>query len=358
MIYTITCQRAKNYGAVLQTYALAKFIDSLGYPVQVIDYKPNYLNVSQTNSGFLFNLARTIIQFPDRCRGEYVFKKFLNDYVPLTKRTFSTCEDIKENLPYGSLYIAGSDQIWNMNCANGNDDSYFLSFAPEKAKKASYAASLAMEQLSNEQKKRLVDMTTDFNAVSIREKSGKELFENATNRFADLVLDPVFLLDKESWKSIINEHEEKDKYLLVYAFYRHKEVFEYARKLANKMKCRVYFVNTAYLDCLMKYDKYFWCVSPNEFLTLFNNAESVVTNSFHGIAFSLIFHKDLHVFLPKRTGNSRINDFLQVLGLDSRIVKSDELIDSKIDYKKIDSLLNEKIDHSKSFLLKLLDDEQ
>ena len=354
MIYTITCQRARNYGAVLQPYALAEFLKKNNNVVKVIDYKPKYLNQSLTSKNFVFNLVRSIIQFPDRYKGNRVFGTFLDRYVPLTTESYSSCSDMEQRLPPAKIYIAGSDQIWNMNCPNGYDDSYFLKFADGHGRKVAYAASFAMEELSDLQKERVESLTKDFYAVSIRENSGTELFKKATNRKAITVADPVFLLSASEWSKLASEKYSKDKYVLVYAFYRQKEVFQYAKRLAEKEKCKVYFVNTAYLDCIMPCNKYLWCVSPNDFIALIKNAESVVTNSFHGLSFSLIFHKDVHVFYPPRKGNSRLEDILKLTGLINRVVRDNKIIKENIDYRQVDRNLQLFMENSKKFLIETL----
>ena len=101
----------------------------------------------------------------------------------------------------------------------------------------------------------------------------------------------------------------------------------------------------------MKKDKYYWCASPNRFIELIHNAESVVTNSFHGLSFSLIFHKDVHVFYPNREGNSRIRDLLEMTDLSSRVVvDKNKVISDTIDYTSVDEALNQQIEFSKNFL--------
>lgn len=356
-VYTITCQHAKNYGAVLQTYALAKYLDSCGHNVEVIDYVPNYLNQSLTSKKWAFNFIRSVIQFPDRFKGEKVFGKFLSEFIPLTSRTYYSYTELQEELPPADAYVVGSDQIWNMNCPNGNDDSYFLKFAPSGSCKISYAASLAMDKLSLQQESRLIELTKDFTALSIRENSGTELINSLGNQKAVTVVDPVFLLDAKEWMSIMDSTSQNEKYILVYAFYRQKEVFEYAMRMAREKKCKVYFINTPYLDFIMKKDKYFWCATPNRFIKLIHDAESVVTNSFHGLSFSLIFHKDVHVFYPNRKGNSRIKDLLELTNLSDRVVRDNKtVIREDIDYISVDKALNRQIDFSKSFLRKSLED--
>lgn len=357
MIYTITCQRARNYGAVLQTWALARFLENMNQTVKVIDYIPEYLNQSVTSSSRIFNLIRSVIQFPDRHKGTRVFNRFLEQYIPLTPASYSSCAQMEQNLPPAEIYVAGSDQIWNMNCPNGNDDSYFLKFADHRGKKIAYAASFAMQALTPEQQTRVSDLTADFSAVSIREESGTALFKQATGKNACTVCDPVFLLTADEWKERMDIHpSDGEDYILVYAFYRQREVFDYARKLARKNNCKVYFINTAYLDFIMPCDKYFWCASPNTFLELLSHAKSVVTNSFHGVSFSLIFHKDVHVFYPPRKGNSRLKDILALAGMEDRAVQDGNLIETTIDYSQVDSRLDPYIQQSKEYLIHAVND--
>lgn len=344
-IATITCHRAYNYGAVLQAYALQTFLNSKGHEVRVIDYKPAYLRKS---SNRLKQVFKTILQLHDRIKSKKVFEDFLNNNISMTDKTYVTYEELETTLEKYDMYIAGSDQVWNMDMRNGKDDSYFLRFASNGAKKISYAASIAMNSLSEQQQKRFQLMLADYEAVSVRESSAEKLLKDIGIN-CRRVCDPVFLLDKEKWLSLIEPKKHKKKYILVYSFYKQKEIYAHAQKLAKKMDCEVYSVGTKFSDKFENVDKYFWNIAPFDFLELINNAEAVVTNSFHGMSLSMIFNKPLHVFETVTSRNSRLIDMLEYVGAYEPNQKHLTIAQIE-DYQEINIKIEELIKYSKSFL--------
>src|SRR5690554_3017239 len=119
-VLTITCHRTQNYGAILQTYALAKYLSSQGFEVEVIDYCPS----SKSKKNILKRIGSYFIRKPDYFKGKKTFGSFLNKYIKLTDKKYYSYEQLKECPPIADAYIVGSDQVWNCNMQNGNDDSY------------------------------------------------------------------------------------------------------------------------------------------------------------------------------------------------------------------------------------------
>lgn len=333
----ITCQYAYNYGAVLQAYGLSQYLKNCGNEVNIINYQPEYARKVKSKK-IINKIIRPMIRKIDYIKGKKVFGKFLDENVILTRK-YSNIKELKDNVPEADAYICGSDQIWNCDLPNGNDDSFFLTFVPENKIKMSYAASIAMNQLNDEQKGRFKDLLKSFDYISVREKTAKNILDAIDVRDVKKVLDPVFLLEKQQWIDMANKvSKENEKYILLYCFNRQENVYEYAKKMANKKGYKIYSINTYIEDYLKKVDKYFYNVSPEKFLNLILNAEEVVTNSFHGLAFSTIFNKNVHVFQKNGGANSRMLDFLKEIGLDNRMTNG-ELISSNIDYQ----IVNEKI---------------
>ena len=353
-INIITCHRAYNYGAVLQAYALEHYLESQGNEVKIIDYYPEELHKSEKQKG-LKKLGRNFIRFFDFRKSEKVFGNFLKNNLKLTQRYYSL-DQLKKDPPKGDLYIVGSDQVWNCNTRNGNDDSYFLTFVPKNKIKASYAASIAMDELTNEQKKRFSDKLKDFYAISVREKTAVKLLNECKINIAEKVLDPVFLLDKNNWDELANKSKlnlKDEKYIFVYGFKRQKNIYQYARKLAKEKGCKVFSVNTNIEDYLLDVDKYFYNVSPEDFLNLLRNAEAVVTNSFHGLSFSIIYRKNVHQFMKSGKENSRMIDLLNELNMSERLVENGEIIEEDFNYNETAKIIEEERKGSINFLDKL-----
>lgn len=303
----ITCHRTYNYGAVLQAYALQHFLMDRGHDVEILDYYPSYVKVHDNS---LKSIPKRLIKLPDKIKCQRTFGRFLNEKLILTSKSYETNNDLKRaHLEY-DVFITGSDQVWNMNMQNGMDDSYFLSFAPVNAKRISYAASMAMDSLTETQQNRFKTMLASFSAIAVREQSGVDLLKSI-DIASEAVCDPVYLLDSNAWQKIERTPKAKDKYILVYAFYQQKEIFEKAQKIAKEKGYKVYSVGASYLNAFMNIDKYFWAISPEEFVGLIHNAQMVLTNSFHGLSFSLLFQVPVLAYRTKMMGNSRIIDMLK-----------------------------------------------
>lgn len=352
---TITCHSAFNYGAVLQTYALYKYLTNCGLNGKVIDYQAKYFNKPETTN-MLKKIVRPIIRCPDFKKGKKVFGEFLNKNVSLTERV-ENINELSEKLEKSKIYITGSDQVWNCSKGGvGNDDAFFLDFVKDKnSKKVSYAASIALNELPDIQQERFKKLLSDFNYISVREKTGVNILKDIGFDKVYQVLDPVYLLSKSEWKKMINRSKlvsklKNEKYILIYGFLQQKNVFDYAKRLATQKGYKLYNVNTIIEDFFMNTDKYFWNVSPEDFLALIYYAQDVVTNSFHGLSFSLIFNKDFHLFGKKGNSSSRMFDMVDSVGLNERIIQDGKIIDKKINYNEVNNLLNIKINESKKYL--------
>lgn len=328
-IKIITCHYAYNYGAVLQTYALCKFLAVQGNDAKVINYRPWYYKGSTKTKNKLKLALRKVIRIPDNYKSEKVFYGFLKEYVPMTVE-YKTYEEIEKSESEADLFIAGSDQIWNFNLPNGKDDVFYLDFV-QKGIKASYAASLGMDSLKDEQLNFLKKKLAQFDYVSLREKSAKEILETADLQGIQVVSDPVYLLEQNEWRSLSKRPHSlpNGKYILIYAFNRQKKIFEFGKELARKYGYKVLSVNTFWEDVLNKTDHYYWNCKPEEFIYLISHAECVVTNSFHGLSFSMIFNRPVILFEKDDKGNSRMNDLIDVLGaheVKDRMVKEQVII--------------------------------
>ena len=360
---TITCHNAYNYGAVLQTYGLYKYLTSTGLSGKVIDYRPSYKHKTDSKN-LIKKFFRPILRFIDFHKSEDIFNRFLYGNINFTTKV-SNSEEIIMNIEIPRVYITGSDQVWNCNTKIGNDNNYFLSFADgEKVKKTSYAASIAMDGLNVEQSLRFKKLLSDFSNISVRENTAIELLKKIGISNVEQVLDPVFLLHEEEWMKLINQSKLKDilkkeKYVLLYGFLRKKNVYKYAKELARRKKIKLFNVNTVLEDFFCGTDKYFWNIAPEDFLALIYYSQDIVTNSFHGLSFSLIFKKNFHLFGKTEDSNSRMFDLVHLIGLDDRIIRDgSKILDDNIDYKKVEKTLEKNISLSKEYLFNIFKNEE
>ena len=249
-------------------------------------------------------------------------------------------------MPQADIFFAGSDQIWNSFFNNGKDPAFYLDFAPLGTVKASYAASFATENIVTELKPQIKEWLSNMDYISVRESSGLNILNDLGIQEAVQVLDPVFLLPKEKWESIIEYTAENDSYILLYDFDKNEQLGLAARELAHKNGWKVY----SYLDnpyC----DRCFKNAGPRAFLGLIKNAEMVISNSFHATAFSLIFEKNFWVINRKEAINTRMRDLVESIDLGNRLVSNVFDINfESVDFSMIKELLKKKIDESKAYI--------
>lgn len=353
-IATITFHRAINFGAVLQTYALQHFITECGADCEVLDYRCKYLEnhykpFSIEKIKNIKWLIKCIIKNQYICDNRKNFKKFSDTYIKCSPTPLNR-EDLTDINSKYDAFICGSDQIWSPVCA-GFDKSYFLDFVSDPTKKYSYAASIGAEKIPSELVNEYKKLLSNFEKISVREQKAADLIYQLTNNSAAVVVDPTLLLDRSAWEKIAEPVKINDKYVLLYLLAKVPETIDFARQLAKQHGIKVVFINTWLFD--EKGMENLKKITPGQWLYLFLHAEYIVTNSFHGLAFSLNFHKNIYAdLLPAQAkSNSRIEHLISLAGIKSRLLCSKEfLADSKIDYERVDRILKSEIDMSKKYL--------
>lgn len=364
-IKTITCHDVYNVGASLQAYALSQYLNQQGHDVEIIDYKPDYLSKRYNflavdnprfEKPFLLKAAYLLLKFPKRLReypGKKNFDTFRKNYLKLTKR-YCTLEELKANPPTADLYLAGSDQIWNTLFQNGRDGAFYLDFAPAGAKRASYAASFATEEIAPEWEGQVKAWLSNLDKISVRERSSLTLLEKMGLQ-GRAVLDPVFLLSAEQWKKMLGESRSRErKKIFIYDFDGNELMESICRSMKEKKGYKIIsFFHVDYADDNMRYP------GPLEFLQTIYHADVIISNSFHATVFSLIFHKEFYVIRRNENINVRMMDLLKLVGLDDRMIASEAGLEAAkpIDWNKVDKLLAEERGKSVNYLMELTNEE-
>ena len=265
-------------------------------------------------------------------------------------KTKYTDKTIKDSSRYDS-YIVGSDQSWNLDITN-DTLSFLLHFAPNGKKKSSYATSIGLESLSERQKEIFKKHLPGFDNISVREKKGAELIESFTEKEINICLDPTLLLDKKEWSALSKAPKYK-KYVLIYAMADSDTLVKKAKELARKNGLKVIAVG---LKKDVKGVKNIRTASPQEWLGLIRDASIVVTNSFHGTAFSLNFNKDFYLeYLPQGWSvNSRLENISQMFGIKHRIIGEKTFQEGEIDYDNVNAVLEKEREKSLGYLRSIL----
>ena len=362
-IYTITCHHAINHGAMLQAYALQKYLESIGHEAQIIDYRPDYLQgvklwsgntkYNRLGLGWLYAL----VKFPSRLdikKRERAFDNFFNQYLITTTIHYKNIEQLRNEYPHGDCYIAGSDQIWNTTFCNGTDPAFYLDFGNSETKRVSYAASFATDSIVNGKELFVKENLKRFDKISVRESSAIQIIEKLGYSGVQVV-DPVFLLSSKHWDILIADYHNldtyiKENYVLVYDFINDESIRTVTINCAKNMSAKIYSIGPVRLPYA---DKNFKYEGPISFVQLIKHAKCVVSNSFHGTAFSIIYHRPFWVVNRRDGLNNRMRDLLSKYGILKRIITADSnetLLKSSIDYIKLHQMLKKDIIISQTFL--------
>ena len=343
----MTFHWATNHGALLQAYALQKFLSKKlpDSEVLIIDYYPQKY-VPSFKKCFHSRHVSAIVGNLKNFKKEKKLAPFRNKLIK-TQRYFSA-KQLLDYPPDVDLLIAGSDQIWNefftMNGEGGKTAAYYLNFKSE-AKRISYAASFGLIELKKDMANFIKPYLEKFNAISVRENSGKDILEKI-GIDSSLVCDPTFLLSEEDYQSFCNENFNNRKFVAKCILRANsKEIHNIIYKLMKEKykKAKVLDISTE---------------TMGNWLSGIMNAEFVITNSYHCMVFSLIFHTPFAVILEKNVlsgMNDRFYTLLKLIGLENRIITDQvnisEIINSEIDWKSVDKTLVDFSKNSEKFLL-------
>lgn len=339
-----------NYGGIIQNFALQQVLLKLGHEPLTFEHDTCY-----SRARWLLRTVKQMLQtcslkglpvypvYKGRIGNENFIKFVLKNIRSVTVKDFTP--DLTQK--YGlDAYVVGSDQVWrpafNLGARLGN---MFLDFADEKVKKLSYAASFGCKEweYTEEQELMCAKLAKRFDAISVREASGVNLCKEHFEVDATLVLDPTLLLDKEDYCKICNDVPEKQKHIFVYSLVVSEGVLAVAKKVAEVMELPIVVKQAG--SKVKKED------TIENWLTEFRDADYVVTDSFHGMVFSIIFNKPFAIVMNPSGGNDRYISLLSQLGLMERIVKDGTLpSDSVIDWQDVNLQLANLRETSLDFL--------
>lgn len=367
-IKILTTYDVYNYGASLQAFALQTYLMDLGNNVEIINYQPEYLTrkydyrwvnpesrMSHNNiTRFIYRILK-YVQRQTTLGRKRKFDDFNHKILKETKHIYYTYKDLCQSTPEADLYIVGSDQIWNVFYETGRDKAFYLDFV-NKGIKASYAASFSFLDIDNENLERIRKSLSTFKAVSVREYQGLDIL-NKIGIKGTWVLDPVFLLTIDKWKTLMSDFKKTEPYLLVYDFEGNSLLEKFAKNYAKKKELKIYSITDTYPRLYA--DKNFNNAGPKEFLSLIYGCDAFVSNSFHGTAFSIMFHKPVFVFNRNRHKvNSRMQSLMKLFGLERCIIYDEvdcnRAINASFNFSEIDRIKESNLLISKLFLQDLI----
>ena len=344
----ITLHRVYNYGSALQAYATQRIFEKHGFEVEVIDYITPQRTLKRKIFGnkiqgffgiihFLFKPFSIVLK-------EKTFGNFVKNKLNLTRK-YIDFDDLKKDPPIADIYVTGSDQTWNSNYNEGVDEGFFLNFV-DSMNKYAFVASFGKDSLDDSELAKTKALLSKYKAISVREKQGLKILDGLGIKNGVCLIDPTLQITKEEWLKLSSKRLVKENYVVLMLLYNEDNgATEYARKLANDRGLKLVKISWEFKKP-KKVDKLFTHRKPADFLSLFNYADFVVTNSFHGLAFSINLNKQF-IVVPRNEFNNRIDNLLSIVGLNNRLVHSfkelDYVKDEFIDFK----LVNDRIEQER-----------
>lgn len=333
----MTWHRYQNYGTSLQVTAMSHIIRRLGYSATVIDYTPKApvrecIPLS-SYIGRVLRRLKNIGYLPyDSEERTRKFDTFLRENLVYTERLETYSELNSLNCVFDA-FVCGSDQIWAPTCF---DDKYFLSFVDTPEKMVAYAPSIGLTSIKSEfVRKHMNELISRFVHLSVREEQGKALLKEEFDIDSQVVLDPTLLLSSNEWDEIIQSLEAESiihenmpsEYGLCYFLGNAKRYIRYIRSFASDVGFPFFFipVSKSQKNECPDLQNIPFEVGPAEFVALVKHAKHVITDSFHGLAFSIIYDKEVSVFErfskhDKQNQNSRIYNLLEKAAMNHRLI--------------------------------------
>ncbi len=361
MIGILTFYWADDYGAMLQSYALKTCLNQYEKTV-LIPYYPRALrsryralcdDKSKSFPRRLRRIARQLVSrsFYSRLRTRRDMRRFREKYLVGKRRSLATPGDICRFGKEIDTYVAGSDQIWNPEITEGFQEGYFCAF-PKKGKTeircVAYAASIGSERLDEKYEKAFSRLLSNFDAVSLREPCSAAFVGRLYGKEIQTVLDPVFLLEREEWEAFLKNlpgekrGDRKRKYIALYYTEYNQSMAGYLERLEERTGLGTLILKPQrQMHVWSRGAEYAVCHDPLEFLHGLFHAEYVVTNSFHGTAMSILFHKKFAVF-SHQTRGARIRDVLKAAHLENRLAqeaRDADRMEERIDWDEVDRAL-------------------
>ena len=369
-------QTLDNYGQILQSYALQRVLKERGHSPEIVRYGFHEFLYPSIHFKDIFNksgLKNLYIHFNlfirQFLKNEDVrkFRAFKKKYFHFSRETYNTLKDLQLNAPHADCYLAGSDQIWAQLLSNKNNRSFFLDFGDHDICRVAYAPSFALKEYPIELLPILTEQLSKFNAISVREPNGVNICKKAGYE-AKLVLDPTLLLSSGVYSKLFPQQLpiKWSPYCFIYhvnvyssdtLFWESIKHYNYRHGIAN---IAVYANRDKSKEMHILDQAQYVYPTIGQWLLLIKNAQYVVTTSFHGIAFSILFHKPF-IYCPvpesKFAANDRVYSLLERLTINDRTMNENNannissFLGSSINWDAVDQNLHKLQKDSLDFLL-------
>lgn len=366
-IAVMTLHNSPNYGSCLQTYATQTVLADLGLNTEIIDYyREDAIPENETDRALngqlvkkmpIFKLPgmKTLARIPVSrivARRAAPLNEFRRTKLELSPKKYYSFEELEQDTPQADIYCTGSDQVWNSVWNKGFNKAFYLEFAPEGAKRIAYAASIGKAVLEDWEREPMYEALAKYSHISVREEEAVESLDSIGIHGAVPVIDPTLMLTRDDWGRIAsNKRIPAQPYILIYQLNKNPEFDQYAQELSKKLGLPLYRI--AYgIHEKRKGEHTIVCPKVEEFLGLFLSAEYVLTDSFHGAAFSLNLGRKFVAISPGRF-SGRIMNLLNMTGSTNHYLDDYGnlgIVDQPFDFAHAQNVFAQKRAEAKAFL--------
>lgn len=343
IVALLTYFKTLSYGATLQTYATVKALEALGYEVVLV-------NLDIPNP---YNRIKGILLFPKWFK-TWLFRRKHFKHVT---RKYKSSEELSQDPPKADYYMIGSDQTWNLDISLDKAPSFFLDFVKDDSKKVSYAASFGKNEIGSSKwinKEEILTLLKRFNHIGIREDSGKAIL-SLENIDSTLVVDPVLLFDH--YDELIGEFSPREE-IALFKVENSTLFYNIMREVGKELTLPICSVGSLRrvngIKCPYPYGVEGW-------MRRIVSAKYVITDSFHGLVLSLLYHKQFVIIIGDPLKATRLQSLANMVGLSDRILGLDNtsseivsILNIPIDYDYVDMVLNDEREKSYNFLKSIL----
>ena len=327
-IYVSTIIDSYNYGTVLQAVATKDVLSVYGKPL-FIDYCRfdwtsrglRHIYLRDKHHNLAINLVRYCLALPNLGKNKQIFRSFIERQL-----------DLVDSTPYleggsfdaAAAYCVGSDQTWNEELNKGIDPVYTLMHVPQSMKKFSFSASFGRPSIPEREVAMMEPLLEQFSAISVRESSSVKILNDMGIKGGVALKDPVLLCRPQLWHELsAGVPKAVQPYILIYMLNENPRMVEYAKILSSSKGIPVRIIRFNRTKPVPSGCEAIYQPSPEQWVASFRDAKYVVTDSFHGTCFSILFQKPMIVFNPPRY-SIRLADVLKDFGLADRRVADDE----------------------------------
>lgn len=349
----ITLHNMCNYGSQLQTYATQEKLRQYFDDVVFIDYRrPDTYGMEFLRYFSKGSPIKAAAVLPTLLRYKQLFRGFQKKYIHLTDKTYLVEDDFKNFEDIADVYFSGSDLVWSARLNQGIFPMYYLDFVPINRPKYAYASSFGEERLSDEEIAQTKDYISRFTKISVRESSGEYILKEQYHYPAAVqLLDPTLAFPGSYWRDLAPACKIQGDYILIYSLNRNKELDQYAIELSKKTGYKLYRLCTRY-DHMIRPGRSILIPPVFAFITLIDHAKLVITDSFHGTAFSMNLETPPICVCPPAC-SERLRAFLALLGEKNRLIsdfQDFEILDHPVDFDSVRNILTCEREKTDQFL--------